>query len=41
MGIGVIANLHLNQNDSVQTLKKEADEQIKYILTNTEKKLNQ
>ena len=32
VGIGIIANLHLNQNDSIQTLKKEADEQIKYIL---------
>ena len=32
VGIGVIANLHLNQNDSIHTLKQEADEQIKYIL---------
>lgn len=32
VGIGVIANLHLNQNDSIHILKKEADEQIKYIL---------
>lgn len=32
VGIGVVSNLHLNQNDSIHILKKEADEQIKYIL---------
>lgn len=39
VGIGVIANLHLNQNNSIYILKKEADEQIRYILLRMSKRI--
>lgn len=39
VGIGVIANLHLNQNSYINVLKKEADDQIKYILLRMSKRV--
>ena len=33
VGIGILANLHLNKNSSINQLKNKADEQIRYILS--------